>query len=125
MSRVKGRNTTPEILVRKALFQRGFRYRVNVKGLAGHPDIVLPKHKTVVFVNGCFWHGHENCKRARIPETNGDYWRNKITGNMNRDIANKERLEKEGWKVVVIWECELAKLRVDETINGLIKKILQ
>ena len=124
MSHIKGRDTKPEILVRKALFRRGFRYRVNVKGLAGHPDIVLPKHRTVVFVNGCFWHGHVDCKRAKLPDTNAEFWREKIEKNIQRDLASKEALEQEGWRVLIVWECELSKMRFEETINALVEHIL-
>lgn len=123
MSNIKGKNTKPEILVRKALFQKGFRYRINVKGLAGHPDIVLRKYKTAIFVNGCFWHGHEGCKKATIPKTNTSFWKEKISSNISRDIANIDSLKKRGWRVIVVWECELSKNRFSETILSLIKEI--
>ena len=125
MSHIRGRDTQPEILVRKALFRRGLRYRLNVKGLAGHPDIVLPKHRAVVFVNGCFWHGHENCKRAKLPDTNSSFWREKIENNIRRDYVNKVRLEQEGWKVIVVWECELPKSKFEETINRIVRTIIE
>ena len=123
MSRVKGKNTTPELLVRKALFHEGFRYRINDKKLAGHPDIVLKKYKTVIFINGCFWHGHENCKKASIPQTNVDFWRDKIAGNMKRDATNVDALQKQGWKVLVVWECELTRSHFSERLSSLIKEI--
>lgn len=123
MSHIKGKNTKPEILVRKALFQKGFRYRINVKGLSGHPDIVLKKYHTAIFINGCFWHGHENCKKATIPQTNSDFWREKIISNKKRDEANVECLRNDGWKVIVIWECELSKSLFSDRINKLAEEI--
>lgn len=107
MSRICGKNTKPEEIVRKHLFSRGFRYRKNDAGLPGKPDIVLHKYKTVVFVNGCFWHGHEGCRYFVWPENNAEFWRKKITGNVERDKMVYEALGTLGWKVIVIWECEL------------------
>lgn len=107
MGRVKGKNTSIEIAVRKRLHRQGFRYRVNVKDLPGKPDIVLPKYDTIIYVNGCFWHGH-SCKRgSRIPIKNRDYWKEKINKNMIRDKKNIKKLESLGWKVITVWECEL------------------
>ena len=106
MSKITGKDTKPEILVRKFLFANGFRYRKNVKTLPGKPDIVLPKYKTVIFVHGCFWHGH-NCKAGKLPETRKEFWKEKINGNIKRDKRNKLELEKSGWKVITIWQCEL------------------
>lgn len=123
MSHIRGKNTKPEILVRKALFKEGFRYRINVKGLAGHPDIVLRKYHTAIFINGCFWHGHEGCKKAIIPQTNSEFWKEKITTNVNRDLAIKSTLLKDGWKVIVVWECELAKKNLSNRISALISEI--
>ena len=117
MSKIKGKNTKPEILVRKALFQRGFRYRINVKGLAGHPDIVLKKYNTAIFINGCFWHGHEGCKKYTIPKTNTGFWIEKIRQNQIRDNVVWRELEARGWNVLVVWECELEKKRFDDTIS--------
>ena len=123
MSQIKSRDTKPEILVRKYLFAHGFRYRKNVKKLPGTPDIVLPKYKTVIFVNGCFWHGHEGCKKATIPATNTEFWRNKIARNIERDEEEKEDLEQMGYRVIIVWQCRLtAKLRED-TLTQLIKDI--
>ena len=102
MSNVKSKNTKPEILVRKFLFSHGYRYRVNRKDLPGKPDIVLPKYKTVVFINGCFWHGHKNCKYATIPESNREFWLTKITGNVKRDKQTREKLISMGWCVIDI-----------------------
>jgi len=107
MSRIKGKNTKPEELVRKYLFAQGFRYRKNDKRLPGSPDIVLPKYKTVIFVNGCFWHGHTDCKYFVWPKSNEEFWRHKITNNIQRDIKKRHLLESQGWRVLVIWECEL------------------
>ena len=109
MSRVKGKETTPEIIVRKYLFSRGLRYRKNVKTLPGTPDIVLPKYKTVVLVNGCFWHGHKGCKPAHLPSTNLNYWEKKIADNIERDERKKRELENLGYKVLVAWQCQLKK----------------
>lgn len=123
MSKIKGKNTKPEIIVRKALFQRGFRYRINVKGLVGHPDIVLKKYNTAIFINGCFWHGHDNCKKATIPQTNTAFWREKITSNKQRDEAIISSLRQSGWKVIVLWECELSKKHLPERIDKLVMEI--
>jgi len=107
MSKISGKETKPEILVRKYLFSNGFRYRKNVKNLSGKPDIVLPKYKTIIFIHGCFWHGHEECKKSVLPTSNTEYWRDKIGKNIERDKINISELEKRSWKVIVIWECEL------------------
>lgn len=107
MSRIKGKDTKPEIEVRKYLFSQGYRYRKNVKRLHGCPDIVLPKYKTCIFVNGCFWHKHERCRYFVWPKNNAEYWREKIEGNVVRDNKNYKLLQDEGWKVIIIWECEV------------------
>ena len=107
MSRIKNKNTRPEMLVRKFLFARGFRYRLNDKKLPGKPDIVLPNYKTVIFVNGCFWHGHENCKYFKLPATRTEWWKEKIEGNIKNDIKKHNQLREEGYKVIVIWGCEV------------------
>ena len=110
MRAVKGSNTKPEITLRKKLFALGLRYRLNVNGLPGKPDLVFPKHRTVIFVHGCFWHGH-NCKRGRRkPKQNADYWREKIARNKIRDKKNAAELAKLGWRVVTVWECEIKML---------------
>ena len=119
MSQIKGKNTKPELLVRKFLFSKGFRYRINVKNLLGSPDIVLKKCRTAIFINGCFWHGHDNCKHFVIPKTKTDWWVSKITSNKLRDKKNIEYLEKERWNVIVIWECELKRDKIDATLNNL------
>ena len=123
MSMIKGNNTKPEELVRKYLFSQGFRYRKNVRTLPGSPDIVLPKYKTVIFVNGCFWHGHEGCKYFVWPESNADFWREKITTNIQRDAKKIALLEQAGWRVLVVWECELKKAKAEETLTSLAEKI--
>lgn len=106
MAKVKSRDTKPEKKVRSLLFSLGFRFRLCQKNLPGKPDIVLKKYKTVIFVHGCFWHGHENCKNARIPKSNVEFWKNKIERNKQRFNEVAGQLRAQGWKVVVIWECE-------------------
>lgn len=125
MSKIGGKNTKPEILVRKFLFSKGFRYRINVKTLPGKPDIVLPKYKTVIFVNGCFWHGH-NCKKGNLLSSNIDFWRGKISNNKLRDDKNSDLLIKLGWKVIIIWQCEISKIenRI-KILNKLLEDIKQ
>lgn len=108
MSHIRSTNSKPEEIVRKYLFSKGFRYRKNVKKLPGCPDIVLPKYQTVIFVNGCFWHKHD-CPRFVCPSSNQDYWRPKILRNVERDQLSRQELEALGWKVIVVWECELKK----------------
>lgn len=120
MAAVKGKDTKPEMIVRKYLFSRGLRYRVNNKRLPGSPDIVLKKYKTVVFVDGCFWHGHKDCKYFRLPKSNADFWRHKIAMNIARDYVNNVDLNLAGWKVIRIWECEIKiKAKRDETLRHL------
>ena len=102
MSRIRNKGTKPEIMLRKALFARGFRYRVNVKSLLGKPDIVLPRYKTVIFVHGCFWHRHPGCKYAYTPKSNTEFWINKISSNQERDVSTKHKLEESGWKVIIV-----------------------
>jgi DNA mismatch endonuclease (patch repair protein) len=113
MSHISGKETKPEILVRKFLFANGFRFRKNVKDLPGKPDIVLPKFKIVIFIHGCFWHGH-TCKRGALPETNFEFWKTKIGGNIERDKRDISELEKQGWKVIVIWQCEIKNLELQK-----------
>lgn len=117
MSHIRSKNSKPEELVRKYLFSKGFRYRKNVRTLPGCPDIVLPKYKTVIFVNGCFWHKHD-CPRFVWPSSNEDYWRPKILRNVERDRQNEERLKAMGWRVITVWECELkAKVKNDRLLK--------
>lgn len=124
MSQIRSKGNKPEEIVRKYLFSQGFRYRKNVKSLPGCPDIVLPKYKTIIFVNGCFWHMHEGCKRSVLPSTNQDYWIPKLTRNKDRDVINKEKLESMGWRVLVIWECELKKKVREGNLRRLVYSIL-
>lgn len=124
MSRIRKTNTKPEVLVRKFLFSKGLRYRIYVKGLKGNPDIVLPKYETLVFVNGCFWHCHEGCKYNKFPKSRQEYWVPKLKGNVERDIKNKALLEEQGWRVLVIWECELEKSKMEGSLNKLYKNIV-
>ena len=123
MSRIKGRKTKPEEIVAKYLFSQGFRYRRNVKKLPGTPDIVLKKYKTVIFVNGCFWHMHEGCKYFVWPNDNSEFWKNKLLANKERDEKEKKEIEELGWKVIVVWECQLKKAERERTLNWLIEKI--
>lgn len=111
MSRIKGKNTKPEETVRKFLFSKGIRYRKNVKNLPGKPDIVLKKYKTVVFVNGCFWHGHEKCRYFVMPKSNTEFWNEKILRNINRDNKTYETLMNSGWNVITVWECERCNIK--------------
>ena len=119
MSHIRSKDTKPEIAARKYLFSRGFRYRKNVKTMPGCPDIVLPKYRTVIFVNGCFWHKH-NCSRFVWPSSNTDYWKEKIERNVERDKKNRQLLEQSGWIVLEIWECQLKKRYFEETMNEII-----
>ena len=123
MSKISSRDTKPEILVRKYLFSKGFRFRKNVKDLPGKPDIFLPKYKTILFINGCFWHGHENCKKATLPATNTEFWREKISGNIIRDKENIQKLREMGYKVITVWQCELTADFCETTLNNLLKKL--
>ena len=125
MSMIHGKNTKPELVVRRYLFSKGFRYRINDNRLPGKPDIVLPKYKTVVFVNGCFWHMHEGCKYFVWPNNNAEFWRNKLLANKERDKTAKQQLEESGWTVITIWECELKKNQAGMTLEKVIRIIKQ
>lgn len=122
MSRIRGTDTKPENLVRKYLFSEGFRYRKNVSGLPGKPDVVLRKYKTIVFINGCFWHKHEGCKYFVWPKTNQEFWKTKIETNVLRDNKNYELLKNDGWHVIVVWECDI-KHHFQETMDDLVNEI--
>ena len=124
MSRIHSKNTKPEELVRKFLFSQGFRYRKNDAKLPGKPDIVLPKYKAVIFVNGCFWHGHEGCRYFVWPKNNAEFWKEKITGNIQRDKHNHQLLANQGWRVIEIWECQLKRSVVDNTLQNLVLQII-
>ena len=119
MGQIKSTDTSVEVKVRKYLFSQGFRYRKNVKTLPGKPDIVLPKYRTVIFVHGCFWHRHEGCKRATNPKTRTEYWQEKFARNVNNDKRHNNELCALGWRVIVLWECEINK-RFEETMENLI-----
>lgn len=123
MSRIRSKNSKPELLVRKFLFKNGFRYRLNVKSLPGTPDIVLKKHNTAIFIHGCFWHGHSRCKYFVIPETRKEWWLAKIGQNIKRDNECIKRLYEMSWKVIVIWECELKQDTREKTLYNLIKSL--
>lgn len=124
MSKIRSKNTKPEQTVAKYLYKSGFRYRLNVTELPGKPDIVLRKYKTAIFINGCFWHVHEGCKYFKWPATNEMFWRDKLSRNVQRDIQNYKKLEIMGWKVVVLWECDI-KNADDYYFRQLVEKIIE
>ncbi len=123
MSQIKSKNTKPELLVRKFLFANGYRYKLHDKNLPGKPDIVLPKYKTVIFVHGCFWHGHKNCKYFVVPKTRTQWWLDKINRNKANDEKAVKSLRKAGWNVITVWECHLKNTKIEKTLNSLLKKI--
>ena len=125
MSRIKGKDTKIEVLVRKSLFADGFRFRKNDKRYPGHPDIVLPKYNTIIFINGCFWHRHDSCKYATTPKTRTEFWENKFNRNVENDKKNTALLENEGWHVITVWECELRKNSFEKTMSDLKKQIIE
>ena len=119
MSHIRSRNTTPEKVVRSELWRRGYRYRLNDRRLPGTPDLVLPKYRAVIFINGCFWHGHRGCAKYVVPKTNVEFWREKVARNIARDELNAQRLDTLAWTVITVWECELSKKNVDATIANI------
>jgi DNA mismatch endonuclease (patch repair protein) len=119
MSQIKSKDTKPEMLVRKFLHANGFRYKLHVKNMPGKPDIVLPKYKTVVFVHGCFWHGHDGCSHFVMPNSKIEYWSNKISRNKNNANKAEMLLSEDGWRVIIIWECKLKKGNLDVTLKNL------
>lgn len=123
MSRIRGKDTKPELILRKFLFSEGYRYRLNDKNLPGKPDIVLPKYKTVVFVHGCFWHGHKGCKYFVLPRTRPQWWKSKIEGTQARDKRVNKLLKKLGWKVTTIYECGLRPAKKELTLSKLLKML--
>ena len=125
MSRIRSTNSKPEDIVRKYLFSKGLRYRKNVKTLPGKPDVVLKKYKTVIFVNGCFWHGHQGCRYFVMPKSNTEYWNKKIAGNVERDRNVIVQLEELGWNVITVWECQLKKDKRENTLEYLYYNILR
>ena len=123
MSRIKSKDTKPELTVKKFLFSNGYRYRLHKKNLPGKPDITLAKYSTVIFVHGCFWHGHDNCRYFAVPKTRTRWWVNKISRNKELDGINASKLKKQGWKVITIFECELKRQKIQETFNKLLEKL--
>lgn len=125
MSHNRAKNTGPELRLRLALWRQGFRYLVNDKRLPGSPDIVLPKYRTVIFVHGCFWHGHKDCKNYTVPKTNTDFWVAKVARNQERDQEVWRKLEAKGWSVIIVWECQLKKANLDETVGRVADEIIR
>ena len=125
MSQISGKDTKPEMMVRKFLHANGFRYRLHVKDLPGKPDLVLPKYNSVIFVHGCFWHAHEGCKYFKIPKTRTEWWENKLLGNRERDEKHVRQLKDLGWNVIVVWECELKPENVKKTLPELVKRLIK
>ena len=117
MSRIRSKNTTPEKAVRNELWRRGYRYRLNDRRLPGTPDLVLPKYRAVIFINGCFWHGHKGCSKYVVPKSNVDFWKAKVAKNIERDLQNAQRLDILAWTIITVWECELTKKNLEGTIN--------
>lgn len=118
MSRIHSKATKPELVVRKWLWAHGYRYRLNVKSVPGKPDIVMRKYRTAIFVNGCFWHGHKDCRLFVLPKTNTEFWLNKIESNRVRDQRNYDTLINAGWQVIVLWQCQLAKDKIENTMQS-------
>lgn len=124
MARIRSKNTRPELMVRRYLFRNGFRFRIHDKRLPGTPDIVMPKYRTVIFVHGCFWHGHERCPAFHLPKTHVEFWREKIERNRVRDAAQIECLRNLSWRVITVWECELrTKELAEATLAGLLNEL--
>lgn len=123
MSRIKGKDTKPEMLVRKFLHANGYRYKLHDKNLPGKPDIVLPKYRTVIFVHGCFWHGHKNCKYFVVPKTRTKWWIDKINVNKTNDEKAVKSLKKDGWKVITVWECKIKPAKIEMTLTSILNKL--
>ena len=119
MASIRSKDTKPELIVRKGLWGRGFRYRLNDKRLPGHPDLVLRKYRTCIFINGCFWHGHEGCKFYTIPMSNREFWVAKVKRNKERDKEEQRKLAEMGWHSIVVWECELKPAKREETLDSI------
>lgn len=124
MSRIRSENTKPEIVVRRFLYAHGIRFRIHVKAIPGKPDIVIRKFRSLIFVNGCFWHGHESCKFAKMPASNSFFWLTKLSSNKRRDFQNISFLKREGWNVFVVWECELNSDRMEEVLMNLLAELV-
>jgi DNA mismatch endonuclease (patch repair protein) len=122
MSRIRGRNTGPELRLRSLLHRAGFRFRIHAKKLPGRPDIVLPKYRTAIFVHGCFWHRHPGCRNATMPSTRAEFWQEKLDGNVRRDARNQAALEANGWTVITVWECEL-KADAEDVVRRLSREL--
>lgn len=125
MAAIRSSATKPEMILRHALWRLGFRYRVNEHRLPGSPDILLPKYRTVIFVHGCFWHGHKGCKNYTVPKTNTEFWVAKVARNQERDQEVWRKLEAMGWNVIIVWECQLKKGWIDETVEQVAEEIIQ
>jgi DNA mismatch endonuclease (patch repair protein) len=125
MSRIKACDTTPEMIVRRFLFSYGIRYRLHSKNLPGKPDIVLTRYKTVIFINGCFWHGHDGCSYFSLPKTRSQWWSEKIQNTVERDKKNKKTLTSDGWNVITVWECDLKKNYRTSTLNKLYELVVK
>ena len=125
MAAIHSSSTKPELKLRRALWRLGFRYRINEKHLPGKPDIVLPKYRTVVFIHGCFWHGHKDCKNYTVPKTNTEFWTAKVARNKERDQEVWRKLEAKGWSVVIVWECQLKKVNLDDTVARVSAEIVR
>jgi len=123
MSRIRNKDTKPELLVRQFLYSKGFRYRLHDKNLPGKPDIVFPGKKTAIFIHGCFWHGHKNCKYFVVPKTRTEWWLKKIQKNSNNDADNLKLLVDDGWRVVTVYECELKNEKINKTLNHLLHEL--
>jgi len=123
MSKIRSKDTKPEIIVRKFLHSKGFRYRLHDKSLPGKPDLVLKKYKTVIFIHGCYWHGHKNCKYFVVPKTRTDWWLEKINRNVANDATNFKRLKESDWNIITIWECELKPKKIENTLRNLTTKL--
>ena len=123
MSRIKGKDTKIELAVRKYLFSKGFRYRINVRSLPGKPDVVLKKYNAVIFVHGCFWHRHPSCKEATSPKTRTEFWERKFQANIKNDSIHTEALHQMGWRVIVLWECQIEN-RFEDTMYALVEELL-
>ena len=124
MSHIRGKDTSIEVMVRSYLFRRGLRFRKNDRRYPGHPDVVLPKYRTIVFVNGCFWHMHEGCPKYSMPKSNVEFWTAKLLRNHERDVAQRDALERDGWRVITVWECELAKPVREDRLTRLYDEIV-
>lgn len=123
MSRIRGKDSMPEMIVRRYLHANGFRYRLHVKTLPGKPDIVLPRYNTVILVHGCFWHAHSGCTKASLPKTRTEWWKNKLDINIQNDIKNERALKKLGWKVITVWQCQLKSSKFKNTVTKLVRQL--